>query len=137
MGPLSQAPGMWGGDGLRLASAAGAGWGHHAEGTQVPGCPALAQLAYRQVEMRRLHSGKEVRVKWVKGGGWRVAGSPGALGKLLLLSLSRPPQPPPVERGTQPCLAGTTHSTALVKGGLREGGVRESHGQDGLPTGMM
>lgn len=32
----------------------------------VPGCHTLAQLAYKQAEMR-LHSGKEVRVKWVRG----------------------------------------------------------------------
>lgn len=44
--------GMWGGDGLGLASAAGARWGHM-QGTRVPGCCALAQLAYKLAEMKR------------------------------------------------------------------------------------
>lgn len=39
----------------------------------VPGCHTLAQLVYKQAEMRRLHSGKEVGGKRVKGGGWRAA----------------------------------------------------------------
>lgn len=44
--------GIWGGDGLRLASAAGARWGH-IQGTPVPGCHTLAQLADKQAEMKR------------------------------------------------------------------------------------
>lgn len=44
--------GIWGRDGLRLASAAGASWGH-IQGTPVPVCHTLVQLAYKQAEMER------------------------------------------------------------------------------------